>query len=110
MAKEDISQEFRFKERDEKRNYFVEEIKQNELISKKQKKVCKTSNYIGHFLILALVVTRCVSVSALATFLVVLIGITSSGIGLKICAITAGIRKYKPIIKKKKKKHDEIAL
>ena len=29
---------------------------------------------------------------------------------LKICAITAGITKYKPIIKKKKKKHDEIVL
>ena len=29
---------------------------------------------------------------------------------LKICAITAGITKYKPIIKKKKKKHDKIVL
>ena len=34
----------------------------------------------------------------------------SSGIGLKIYAITAGIKKYKSIIKKKKKKHDKIAL
>ena len=30
--------------------------------------------------------------------------------GLKICAITAGIKKYKSIIKKKNKKHDEIVL
>ena len=37
-------------------------------------------------------------------------GITSSAIGLKICAITAGIKKYKSIIKKKKKKHDKIVL
>ena len=36
------------------------------------------------------------------------IGITSSAIGLEICAITAGIKKYNSIIKKKKKKHDEI--
>ena len=34
----------------------------------------------------------------------------SSAIGLKICAITAGIKRYKSIIKKKKKKHDEIVL
>ena len=34
----------------------------------------------------------------------------SSAIGLKICAITAGIKKYKSIIKKKKKEHDEILL
>ena len=38
------------------------------------------------------------------------LGITSSVIGLKICAITAGIKKYHSIIKKKKKKHDKIAL
>ena len=38
----------------------------------------------------------------------ILIGITSSEIGLEICAITAGIKKYKPIVKKKKQKHDEI--
>ena len=37
-------------------------------------------------------------------------GITSSVIGLKICVITAGIKKYKSIIKKKKKKHDKIVL
>ena len=38
------------------------------------------------------------------------IGITSSAIGLNICAIAAGINKYKSIIKKKKKKHDKIVL
>ena len=38
------------------------------------------------------------------------IGITSSGIRLKSCAIAAGIKKYKSIIKKKKKKHDKRVL
>ena len=38
------------------------------------------------------------------------IGITSSAIGLKICARTAGIKKYESIIKKKKKKHNKIVL
>ena len=37
-------------------------------------------------------------------------GITSSAIGLKICAIAAGIKTYNSIIKKKKKKHDKIVL
>ena len=36
--------------------------------------------------------------------------ITSSAIGLKICAIAEIIKKYKSIIKKKKKKHDQIVL
>ena len=34
----------------------------------------------------------------------------SSAIGLKICAITAGIKTYKSIIKKKKKQHDKTVL
>ena len=38
------------------------------------------------------------------------IGITSSAMGLKIRAITAEIKKYKSIIKKKKIKHDKIVL
>ena len=37
-------------------------------------------------------------------------GITSSAVGIKICSITAGIKKYKSIIKKKKKKHEKIVL
>ena len=39
-----------------------------------------------------------------------LIGITSSAIGLEICAIFSGIKKYKLIIKKKKKNHDKSVL
>ena len=38
------------------------------------------------------------------------IGITISATGLNICGITSAIRKYKSIIKKKKKKHNKIAL
>ena len=38
----------RLKKRKEKRKHFIEEIKQNELISKKRKKICKTLNYTEH--------------------------------------------------------------
>ena len=41
MAEENVSQEFRSKNLDETRNYLTEEINWNELMSKKQKKVCK---------------------------------------------------------------------
>ena len=36
--------------------------------------------------------------------------IPSSAVGLKICVIIAEFKKYKSIIKKKKKKHDKIVL
>ena len=67
-------------------------------------------NYIKHFLILGSAITGCISISAFASFNDIPIGIMSSTLGLKICAITAGIKKYQSIIKKKKMKHDEIIL
>ena len=60
-------------------------------MSKKHKNVFTVLNYIEHFFILVSTIT----------------GFTSSAIGLKICAITAEIKNYKSIIKKKKKKHDK---
>ena len=45
-------------------------------------------------------------ISAFASLVGVSIGITSSALGLKDCLITAGIKKCKSIIKKKK--HDKI--
>ena len=80
MSEEIINQEFRLKKIDEIGNYLIEEIKQNKLMG-------KNSNYLS-----------------------IPIEITSSAIGLNVCAITAGIKKYKSIIKKKKKKHDRIVL
>ena len=38
------------------------------------------------------------------------VDIANSAVGLKICSTTAGIKKYKLIIKKKKKNHDKIVL
>ena len=108
MVEENISQEFRLKNIDETRNYLIEEINRNELMSKKHKKVCTTLNYIEHFLILGSTITGCVSISAFASLVGIPVGITSSAIGLTICAITTEIKKYEPIITKKKKKHNKI--
>ena len=51
IVEENISQEFRLKTLDETRNYLLEEIEQNELMSRKHKKVCATPNHIEHFLL-----------------------------------------------------------
>ena len=67
---------------------------------KKHKKVCTTVNYIDHFLILACTITGCISVSAFTCFIGIPIEITSFAIGLKVCVITAGIKKYKSIIQR----------
>ena len=62
-----MSQEFKLKDIDETRNYLLEEIEQNELMSKKHKKFCTTLNYIEHLLILASTITGYISISAFAS-------------------------------------------
>ena len=61
-------------------------------------------------LFLASTVTNWVSISAFASVFFVPVGITNPAVGLKICAITTEIKKYKSIIKKGRKKHDKIVL
>ena len=96
------------KKKTETRNYLLEEIKHIDLMSEKYKNTCKY--YVEYLLISVSTVTDCVSISALASLVCVAVGITSSAVGIKIYAITAGIKKYKSVIKKKKKKHDKIVL
>ena len=65
--------------------------------SQSKKKKCRitlTSNYFEYFLVFASAVTGCDSVD-------VPVSTASSEVGIKICAITAGIKKYKSIIKEK---------
>ena len=78
MEEKNTSLDFRLKKINETRNYFLEEIKHNELINKKHNKTCKTLNYIKRLLIKHLLNTY------------------------QICLITARIKKYKAIIKKKR--------
>ena len=96
-----MGQKFRLAEIDQTRNYFMEEIKQNDLISKTPKKICKILDYIKHLLILACTVTGCVSISGFASLVSIPVGVASFVITIKTSIITALIKKYKSIIKKK---------
>ena len=73
---------------------------------KKHKKAFRVLNCTEHSVIVVSTTTRCVSIFAFASLVGILIGITSSAIGLKIWLITAGIKKYKSINKKRKKKQN----
>ena len=107
MPEKNMNQEFRLKKTDEIRNYLIEEINRNELISKKHKKLCGVLNYIDNSLILISTITRCIFISDFGSLVGISIGITSSAIGLNVCAITVGLKKYKSLNKKNKKKHDK---
>ena len=63
---------------------------------------------VKDLLILVSTVTGCTSIFAFASLVCVPVGIASSAVGITVCAITVGIKKYDIIIKKKKKKYDKI--
>ena len=72
-------------------------------MSYERKKLCTNLEYVEHFLPL---------VSAVTVFISILAFYRNYEFYefLKICVMTTGITKYKSITKKKKKKHDKIAL
>ena len=61
-------------------------------------------------LILFSTIISCVSISVFATLVCVSVSITSSVVGIEISAITAEIKNYNTIMKKKKKKHYKTVL
>ena len=91
IVEENISQEFRLKTLDETRNYLLEEIEQNELMSRKHKKVCAALIIFNNFLFQFSAITGSILVSSFASLLVIRIRITSSAVELKNYAITTGV-------------------
>ena len=87
-----VSVNFNLKKIDETRNYILEEIKHNDLMSRKRKIMCRALNYFEYFLVFISVVSG------------VAVGFASSVEGFNICAVTAGIKTYEPIINKRRKR------
>ena len=79
-------------------------------MNEKHKKVCRALGYFENFPAFVSAVSGCVPISTFATLAGVSVGLASSAVGLKTCAITAVIKNYKSIIKKNKKKHHKIVL
>lgn len=85
-----VNPDFRLNKVDETRNYFIEETKQRNLMSRKAQK-WTTLNYIKQLVILLSAITECVSTSSFTSLVGIPVDIPSSALRLKICAITLGI-------------------
>ena len=77
-----VSEIIKLKNVDETRNYFLEELKQNELISRKHKNAFTSLNHIENFLILASKITACTSCLCFVF----------SIFATRFCAIAAGVK------------------
>ena len=79
MSEENISQEFSLKDVDETKK-LIEEINQNELMSKEHKKVYRVLNYIEQLFILISTVNGYVFIFAFASLVNIPKGITTDAI------------------------------
>ena len=61
-------------------------------------------------LIVASTITGCISIFTFDSLGCVPVGIMRPAVGIKIYAITTEVKKYRSIVKKKKKKHEKIVL
>ena len=75
-----LSLDFSLRKLDRTTNYLLQEIKHNDLMSEKYKKICKYLNFVEYLLILVWTVTGCVSISVFASLVCVPVGITSSAV------------------------------
>ena len=107
MSEENIIQEFRLKNIDETKNYLIEEINRHVLMIEKYKR------FVQHLIKLTLCYFSFYNYCICFHFCFCFFSWYSCRdfkLCSWICAITAGIKKYNSITKKKKKKHDEIIL
>ena len=77
-------------------------------MSEKHKKTSKYLNWAEQMPILASTTTGCVSISPLTSLVDGPAGIASSAVGLKICGITAWIKKYKAIITERRRRRSSM--
>ena len=69
--------------------------------------MCRTLNYVKHFLVFVSVCSVCISTFVFGPLIDIPVGIIGSAVGLKICGITAAIKKYKSGIMGKSKNDDK---
>ena len=67
------------------------------------KNVCRVLNYFDYFLVFVSAISGCVSISVFVLLINVPVGNASSVVGLKIFALTAGIKKMGVNHQEKKK-------
>ena len=97
-------QQFRLNKINEIKDYFVAEIKERELMSKRLSKYIASFDYFDKSLIVLSVTTGSISIASFATVIGAPVGIMSVGCSLTFSITTGFLKKFLKTIKNKKKK------
>ena len=104
------NQRFRLNKISEIEDYFIAEIKERELMSKKLSKHISLFDYFDKYLIVLSVTSGGVSIASFATVIGVPIGITSASLSLAFALCTGLVKKLLKATRNKKAKHNKIVM
>ena len=104
------NQQFRLNKITEIEDYFIAEIKERELMSKKLRKYISFFDYLDKSLTVLSVTRVSLSIASFATVIGVPIGIASASLGLTFSLCTGLVKKLLKATRKKKKKHNKIVM
>ena len=92
------------------KDYFIAEIKERELMSKRLSKYIASFDYFDKSLIVLSVTTGSISIASFATVIGAPVGIMSANCSLAFSIITAFVKKFLKTTRNKKKKHNKIVM
>ena len=104
------NQQFRLNKISEIEDYFIAEIKDRELMSKKFIKYISVLDYFDKSLIVLSVTSGGVSIALFATVIGIPVGITNASLSLAFSLCTRLVKKLLKAIRNKKKKHNKIVM
>ena len=104
------NQQFRLNKISEIENFFIAEIKEGELMSKKLSKYISFFNYFDKSLIVLSIISGGVSIASFTTVVGISIGITSASLSLAFLLCTGLVKKLLKATRNKKKKHNKIVM
>ena len=102
------NQQFRLNKINETEDYFITEIKEKELMSKKLSKYISFFDYFDKSLIVLSVTSGSISIASFPTVIGIPIGITSASLSLAFSLCNGLVKKLLKATRDKKKKHNKI--
>ena len=103
-------QQFRLNKINEINYYFVAEIKERELMSKRLSKYIASFDYFDKSLIVLSVTTGSISIASFATVIGAPVGMMSASCSLAFSITTGFVKKFLKTTRNKKKKHNKIVM
>ena len=103
-------QQLRVNKINEIKDYFVAEIKERKLMSKRLSKYIASFDYFYKSLIVLSVTTGSISIASFATVIGAPVGMMSASFSLAFSITTGFVKKFLKTIRNKKKKHNKIVM